>query len=90
MTPDNSRMPPLPPLDAYEADDWRGDVMLVSAEQANAALLVYGRQVAQMCAEMADDVDEPPHYGYENQHTFDDGKRALAAAIHKRFGLEKP
>jgi hypothetical protein len=82
MTPDNSGMPPLPPLDAHEADDWRGDVMLVSAERANAALLVYGRQVAQMCAGICRDA---ACGGSE----FNSAAEYIEAAINKRFGLDK-
>jgi len=31
-----------------------------------------------------DDLDEPAWYGYENPNNFDDGKRAVAAAIRSR------
>ncbi len=105
MTPDNSGMPPLP-ADCLHEDSviWQAIIARVdaindrraelAADRIDAAITeamhAYGRQVAQMCADLADHVDEPPHYGYENPNTFDDGKRALVAAIRARFNLEKP
>lgn len=80
----DSGMPPLPAPDVmFEQLGHEYDAY------SRGAMLAYGRQVAQMCAELADEVHEPPHFGHENPHTFEDGRCALVAAIRKRFGLDQ-
>lgn len=39
------------------------------------------REALEEAALVCEDVDEPPWFGYECPNTFDDGKRAGAAAI---------
>jgi hypothetical protein len=77
MTPDNSGMPPLPePYYPHAHDD-------ACAEYSRDAMLAYGRQVAQMCAEICEDIG--PKEG--SMKLVSDG---FALAIRARFGLEKP
>jgi len=87
MTTDNSGMPPLPDHPAIEYwDDW------TDAERD--AMLAYGRQVAQMCAELCEqgdhvDMHAPPMFEHCVMHVAEPSLN-LSAAIRKRFNLEKP
>jgi hypothetical protein len=69
MTPDNSGMPPLPEP-RQDLDTIGGYGCGYDAQQMHD----YGRQVAQMCAETADEW----------------GNYALASELRSAFGLEKP
>ncbi len=79
MTPDNSGMPPLPPLARWNAADYADSTPVYDAREAELAMLAYGRQVAQMCAELCERFAERQMSPAE-----------CAAAIKHGFGLEKP
>lgn len=79
MTPDNSGMPPLPTHPEPHTMAWTGAERL--------AIFDYGRQVAQMCAEIC----QPWNYDRPSDWT-EHAKTMVecADAIRARFGLEKP
>jgi hypothetical protein len=83
MTPDNSGMPPLPTLARWVANDYHPNTPVYDASEADAAMLAYGRQVAQMCAEICRDAAC-------GGSAFNSAAEYIEAAINKRFGLEKP
>lgn len=83
MTHDNSGMPPLPKIESDEADNWRGDMQVCRVADAEDAMLAYGRQVAQMCAEICRDAAC-------GGSAFNSAAEYIEAAINKRFNLEKP
>jgi hypothetical protein len=99
MTTDNSGMPSLPTLARWVANDYHPNTPVYDASEADAAMLAYGRQVAQMCMELCSEEsakrmrrDAAPEPGDEPNIQGHKAVTAavLAAAIGKRFGLEKP